>query len=147
MRYAVRIRDRAIRRTGELLKQIEPANGANQNIGAGAHPNVETRKTAALVAGLSPHQAKQAVRVANIPAAQFEALVESENPPPGGLTTSIALLPTPRRTPPPERIPRRRYARPLANLPEVRALPITGKAQRQIRLQRIRLHPPVSGNT
>lgn len=39
-KQALRIQARAIRRCGELLKQIEPARGANQNIGEGAHPKV-----------------------------------------------------------------------------------------------------------
>lgn len=34
----------AIRRTGELLKQIEPAHGANQNITDASGPKVLTRK-------------------------------------------------------------------------------------------------------
>ncbi len=48
---ADRIQARAIRRCGELLKQIEPANGANQNIREGNHPKV-TREMAAADAGL-----------------------------------------------------------------------------------------------
>jgi hypothetical protein len=47
--------DRAIRRCGELVKRIEPAKGANQNIGADARPKVG-RKAAANGAGLSAHQ-------------------------------------------------------------------------------------------
>ena len=81
MKRSTRIRDRAIRRAGELLKQIEPAHGANQNIGRGTSPIVQTRKQAASDAGLSPDQAKQAIRVANVPAEEFERQVESENPP------------------------------------------------------------------
>jgi hypothetical protein len=81
MRQSTRIRDRAIRRCGELLKQIEPANGANQNIRAADHPKVESRKDIAASVGMSPHQAKQAVRVANVPAADFERQVESPKPP------------------------------------------------------------------
>jgi len=59
--------ERAIRSAGELLKQIEPAHGANQNIGGGDSPKVQTRKSAAIAAGMSPDQAKQALRVANVP--------------------------------------------------------------------------------
>lgn len=72
-RMAQRIRARAIRRAGELLKQIEPRQGANQNIKAGDHPNVLTRTDAAREAGMSPHQAKQAVRVSNVPEDEIEA--------------------------------------------------------------------------
>src|SRR5262245_45047582 len=43
---AVRIRARAIRRCGELLAAIAPAQGANQNIRGGAPPKV-TRTSAA----------------------------------------------------------------------------------------------------
>lgn len=80
-RMAQRIRARAIRRAGELLKQIEPQQGANQNIKAGDHPNVLTRTDAAREAGMSPHQAKQAVRVSNVPEDDFEAQVEGPKPP------------------------------------------------------------------
>ncbi len=37
---ALRIQNRAMRRVGELLKQIRPAHGANQNIEDGAVPKV-----------------------------------------------------------------------------------------------------------
>lgn len=68
MRQATRIRDRAIRRCGELLKQIEPGQGARDGKReVGDHPPL--RKEAATSAGLSPHQAKQAIRVDNVPEA------------------------------------------------------------------------------
>ena len=47
-----RIRARAIRRAGELLHAIEPANGANQNITDAADPKVLTRTDAAREAGM-----------------------------------------------------------------------------------------------
>jgi hypothetical protein len=40
-----------------------------------------TRSEAATAAGLSPDQANQAIRVANVPKAQFEEMVESDKPP------------------------------------------------------------------
>lgn len=84
MKMATRIRDRAIRRAGELLKQIEPATGKNNQYaqvkGEDAHP-FQSRQAVAESAGMSPHQAKQAVRVANVPQADFERQVESANPP------------------------------------------------------------------
>src|SRR5262245_18950015 len=46
---------RAIDRCGALLKEIEPKQGANQNIRDGADPKV-TRKQAAKDAGMSEHQ-------------------------------------------------------------------------------------------
>lgn len=80
-KMAQRIRARAMRRAGELLKQIEPAHGANQNISAGAHTNVVTRSDVAERAGMSKHQQVTAVRVASIPERQFTEQVESANPP------------------------------------------------------------------
>jgi hypothetical protein len=81
MKQATRIRDRAIRRAGELLKQIEPARGSNQNIRDYSDPKVLTRKDAGEAAGFSDRQTKTALRVANIPAADFERQVESSKPP------------------------------------------------------------------
>lgn len=77
MRQATRIRDRAIRRAGELLKQVEPSSGGRPpETRADSRPSY-SRKEAATTAGFSPHQAKQAVRVANVPEADFERQVES----------------------------------------------------------------------
>lgn len=82
LRMATRIRDRAIRRAGELLKQIEPSKGGRPSETRGdAPPSFPSRKDAATQAGLSADQMKQAIRVANIPAADFERQVESDNPP------------------------------------------------------------------
>ena len=81
MRQTIRIRDRAIRRMGELLKQIEPQQGARSDITSGSRPPEVTRAAVAQQAGISPHQAKQAIRVANVPAASFEQQVESPKPP------------------------------------------------------------------
>ena len=78
---ATRIKARAIRRYGELLKQIEPAKGANQNIRGVDPPKVHTRTEAAKAAGLSKDQQKQAIRVASIPSDTFERAVESPKPP------------------------------------------------------------------
>ncbi|PKA39653.1 hypothetical protein CWR43_30780 [Rhizobium sullae] len=82
--YAMRIRSRAIQRAGELLKEFEPQKGGDRRSEeyqrAGAPPLV-TRQQAANEAGMSPHQAKQAVRVANVPAEDFERQVESDAPP------------------------------------------------------------------
>ena len=73
---AIRIQARAERRCGELLKQIEPANGARTDLG-----RVPTRGEAARGAGLSVHQRKTALRVAAIPEREFNRQVESERPP------------------------------------------------------------------
>jgi hypothetical protein len=80
-KMADRIQARAIQRCGELLREIEPAPGANQNIGEGARPKVQTRKDAATAAGLSEYQRKTALRVANVPPKEFEEAIESDNPP------------------------------------------------------------------
>ncbi len=63
---ADRIQARAVKQCGRLLKEIEKAHGANQNIGEGDCPKV-TRTQAARDAGMSDHQRKTALRVANIP--------------------------------------------------------------------------------
>ncbi len=79
MKMAVRIRDRAIRRAGELLKQIEPQPGKRTDVEpSGGAP---TRFQVAQDAGMSRDQMHTAMRVANVPAADFEKQVESPNPP------------------------------------------------------------------
>lgn len=75
-RLADRIQARAVRRCGELYKQLESKQGARTDLGT-----VPTRSSAAESAGLSERQRKTALRVANVPAEEFEAAVESENPP------------------------------------------------------------------
>jgi hypothetical protein len=80
MKFAMRIQSRAIRKCGELLRQIKSAHGANQNISEGDHTNV-TRTSMAKSAGMSKHQQVQAVRVAAVPHSEFAQLVESDNPP------------------------------------------------------------------
>jgi hypothetical protein len=80
---AVRIQARAIRRCGELLKEIQPASGGDRGNGAtgGRPPIAATRTQVAQEAGLSSHQQKTAIRVANVEPTHFESLVESEAPP------------------------------------------------------------------
>ena len=97
-KMAGRIRARAMRRAGELLKQIEPARGANQNIEDGAVPKVETRKEVARQAGMSERQQKTAIRVANVPERSFNEQVESDSPP--TVTTLAEQGRKPRQTPP-----------------------------------------------
>lgn len=80
-KMAKRIQGRAIRRLGQLRKEIEPGKtGPKPKLEAGAQPQW-TRTQADAAAGISPHQAKQANNVANIPEEQFEAAIEADNPP------------------------------------------------------------------
>lgn len=79
--YARRIRARAIRRAGELLKQVEPGKtGPKPELREGDHPQL-TRTQAAAEAGMSEHQRKTSLRVANLSDDEFERQVESANPP------------------------------------------------------------------
>lgn len=71
-KMADRIQARAIRRCGELLKQID---------GRGKSKGSLTSSQAAEDAGLSTHQRRTAVRVANVPEEDFNAAVEAESPP------------------------------------------------------------------
>ena len=79
MDTATRIKARAIRRCGELLKQIEKSPGGRPKTGNGA--DTSSRKHAASTAGLSKRQQVDALRVASLDASEFDAAVESENPP------------------------------------------------------------------
>lgn len=76
-RMAQRIRARAIRRAGELLKQIEPATGTTKKDGSGPL----SRKDAASEAGMSERQQKTAMRIANVPEREFEQQIEAPKPP------------------------------------------------------------------
>lgn len=79
--YAKRIQARAIRRAGELLKQIEPAQGSHwESKRDGAVPSI-SRSQAADDAGMSERQRKTALRVASVPEDEFNAAVDSDEPP------------------------------------------------------------------
>lgn len=80
-KYATRIKARAIRRCGELLKAIPEARGANQNISGDDPTKVVTRTDAAADAGMSRDQKVTALRVASVDQADFDEQVESESPP------------------------------------------------------------------
>ncbi len=79
-KMAIRIRARAIRRCGQLLKSIEVAKNQHHARARAANGH-GTRGDAARRAGLSARQAKQATRVARVPARAFEEQVESARPP------------------------------------------------------------------
>jgi hypothetical protein len=77
------IRARAMRRAGELLKQFDGRGGdqrAESKTDATGH-SAPTQSQAATEAGFSERQAKNAVRIANIPEQEFERQVESKTPP------------------------------------------------------------------
>jgi hypothetical protein len=80
-----RIQARAINRMGVLLKEFSAQGKRTDQLTEAAHGKLSQRE-AAEAAGISEHQQLQAVRVANVPDAEFEAAVESENP-----TTVTAL--------------------------------------------------------
>lgn len=77
--YARRIRLRALTRAGELFKEFEPKHTGRPKIGVGTRPN--SRKSIAERAGMSDHQRKTAIRLASIPKAKRERLIEAKNPP------------------------------------------------------------------
>ena len=80
LKMAARIKARAVRRAGELLRQIEPAaNRYGNSSGMGDHTS--SRADAARDAGMSKHQQVQATRVASIPEREFEEQVEGDTPP------------------------------------------------------------------
>jgi hypothetical protein len=89
---AVRIQARALRRAGELLKQIPPAPGARTDLQP--HDGTVTRLKAAASAGLSDRQRVTALRVASIPEPDFDQAVESPCPP---SATALAQVGTVRR--------------------------------------------------
>jgi hypothetical protein len=77
---AERIQARAVRRCGELLKEVPSGQGSRNQHGEVRDRGV-TRRKAAHDAGLSERQKVTALRVATIPPPDFEALMEAEPPP------------------------------------------------------------------
>ncbi|MER8373686.1 hypothetical protein [Mesorhizobium sp. M1406] len=77
--YAMRVKARAVRRAGELLKEFDarPANAAKQSNGDGT---LISQRDAAEEAGMSKRQQVTAVRVANVPKAEFEAAIGGNHP-------------------------------------------------------------------
>jgi hypothetical protein len=75
---AQRILDRAIRRGGELLARLEKEKGGRPK--TDAPRNISFRDAAIREAGLSPAQATTMLRVANVPEATFERMVEGKSP-------------------------------------------------------------------
>jgi hypothetical protein len=91
VRRAKRIQARAIRRAGELLGDLNrPSQGGRPPKNREGNRPVSI-KSIAERAGMSSHQRKQAIRVARIPEADFEAAVESAAPP---TVTTLARMGT-----------------------------------------------------
>lgn len=98
---ATRIRDRALRRGGELLQKVK--KGKNRYDARRAPGSPSNRNGAAKDAGLSPAQAKQMLRVANVPEDQFEEAVERPNPASPKQLARMGTQPSPRARPEPYR--------------------------------------------
>jgi len=91
--HATRIRARAIRRCGELLKQIKAATGAHLKRDAS---DPLSRKGAASDAGLSERERKTALRVASVESGRFESEVESSKPATVSRLAEIGKRPAPK---------------------------------------------------
>jgi hypothetical protein len=81
--YAKRIRIRAERRMGELLRQFDGRGGdrKSDNIKSTVNDTFETQKHISEEIGLSKRQKDQSIRLSNIPEETFNEMVESENVP------------------------------------------------------------------
>ena len=102
--YATRIKARAVERSGVLLKEYDGRGdhwAENKKEGDRLSILSPTQAQAGAEAGMSSHQVKQAIRVANVPKEEFEQLVEGDNPP---TISRLAELGT-RARPAPERPP------------------------------------------
>jgi len=78
---AQRIRARAIRRAGEIMKQIEPRTGNQHTVLKEGDHLKQNRTNAAREAGMSDWQQKTALRVANLSDEEFDRQIESDAPP------------------------------------------------------------------
>jgi hypothetical protein len=77
---AERIQARAVRRCGELLKEVPSGQGSRNQHGQ-LRDGAVTRQEAARDAGLSERQKVTALRLAALPAPKFDSLLECESPP------------------------------------------------------------------
>lgn len=89
-KMADRIQARAIRRCGELLKQYDARGEHRKSEG----DLTSSQREVAESAGMSLHQQRSAVRVANIPDTTFEEAIEGEAPP---TVTALAAMGTKKR--------------------------------------------------
>lgn len=99
LKLATRIKSRAIRRCGELLKQFDGRGGDRSKTDGTVH-SAPSRQEAGSEAGMSERQVKTAVRVASVPEEAFEAAVEGDDPP-----TVTALAEIGKQAPPLRPIP------------------------------------------
>jgi hypothetical protein len=95
---ADRIQARAVRRMGELYKTFNAQGQRTDQLKEGALQKL-TQKEVAESAGISEHQAKQAVRVSNVPEEKFEAAIEALRP---ATVTALAEMGKQVRTAPAE---------------------------------------------
>jgi hypothetical protein len=98
--FAMRIKARAVRRAGELLKEFD-ARGGDRTKTEAPRGSAPSQREVAKKAGLSDHQQIQAVRVANIPTPEFETLIEAPTPP--TVTALAEMGRVPRKTYEPEK--------------------------------------------
>lgn len=77
---AVRIQARALRRAGELLRQISPGHGARDGKRQEGNLPPLTRMQAGENAGLSEHQRKSALRLSSIADDELDRLMRSDGP-------------------------------------------------------------------
>jgi hypothetical protein len=81
-RVALRAEARAVRRLDELLRQYPELHGGDRKSGSSCEPhNLISRRQAAHQAGMSDHQYRNTQAVGAIPRQEFEAAVESGDPP------------------------------------------------------------------
>lgn len=77
LNFAKRIKGRAVRQMGKILREIPPAKNQHD----ARETALPSRSQAATDAGLTNWQKKESLRVAAVDDESFEAQVESENPP------------------------------------------------------------------
>lgn len=101
-KLARRIQARAVRRAGELLRTFQnPHKGLNTSSNGSVTTGPRSQREAAEEAGMSLRQERTAVRVSRVPDDDFEAAVESEDPPTVTALAENGKRPAP--TPEPEK--------------------------------------------
>ena len=80
-RMAQRIRARAIRRAGELARQLMAPHGGNRSEQVDTTDNLISRDEVKERSGFSDRQLTTALRIANVPEREFEQQIEAPKPP------------------------------------------------------------------